>query len=704
MNLERLIHRERFWRIGIDSKGYPVDLQRCLLERHAAMHPLAFKKVNLQDVTPDWGRVALLAKLVATIKRSHIKAATKAANAAALKRWVIWADHKELAFTHTNWADGLAAYANARQTRRQNITFLINLALESLEPTPNQRQMLVQFIDPELNADDDWILSVENNDGAQRRPDFLRLVQPGDANIEIRHWQKQVRETRKATVYETPRSDFIRALLRECRGCKVAGTKGGSIVVMFTLLRQWLIWVDECELGIDEDQALERLIGYSHFLTGRYRSTSLKAKSVVSQLTLLAGIVARVLQLETYQVAGKLSTPPLKSSGLTSLPPTTEELRAFCGFLHGIIAGISSKLVKSELAAPVPIKAGSYTVQLPAQNKRYENGPVPCVIRNAFVGRLRIFCEMHRFMALTGCNLQVAQDLTVGDWKNRKGEIEKYKPRKRGNVTLTIPQRYEHLISHHIEFLEDALPVSVGDASPLFPAVILPSIAASGIAARFRTNRLQLKAVVLGTSAAAACNDWFAAQNVPRLTSRQLRNCKSQWLLRKYKGDTLATSRALGNAPQTTFQHYGGKGNRAVAEREWAKFWEVGSKLRSSLAPGLCEAPGNFKPVENKRPGDAVGGCDAVACFGCANYRGEGSIDYIHRVLTLRVVLQCRVRANSQIEPGIKAIDQIVANFCQEYGGLADEVAALQRQVSENKEWHPRFSATVRLQEIISRA
>jgi hypothetical protein len=302
---------------------------------------------------------------------------------------------------------------------------------------------------------------------------------------------------------------------------------------------------------------------------------------------------------------------------------------------------------------------------------------------------------MHRFIGVTGCNLSVTKALSVGDWRANGLQMVAIKGRANKFVAVGPVRRYEKHVAAHVEFLEAAWPMPVEDDTPLFPGIRFfpPTRSVADLVARLRAKTTAPRVSVFDPSREPGVYDWVKAHGLT-LTSRQLRGAKAAWLFRRHSGDSFRVAQALGNTPQSAHDHYGGKGNLEHAIPEWARFWDS-PECPVALAPGKCESPGRYEPVNDHDSSSAL--CHEGACLGCRHYRGEDSLDYIHRMLSYRHCLSFRAGSNPEVARQIGVIDKILDAYLEKNDHQCEAIRELQSHVIARP--HPRFAAMIRLLE-----
>lgn len=683
------------WRIGPDKKGSYCNLEPCLYDGLSDMDIRLFRKLNKAELARNSNREKLLTDFCHALKDKQYSISTQQSIAGNLKRWVKWVDSMHLSVTESNAAELFISYLLEKK-REGSTGQLINLLLEITPVTGKQRQSMITHFRATAPSFDDYVIKAEN-----RILDFKRFFIPGDA-IDNPKWNSlsEDRKTRGLTS-ETLRSAFIEEVIKVFRHKQLSAQwSHSSLVTGFLALRKWIIWLDDNRRRISLMNCTELLSEYSRYLHGLVASKMLMSKTVYHRLNFLYVILADALDTDAIKIKAKLLLPALTESGYQSKPESSDDVQRFCGFLHGFIASISVEVIQSELSESKTINAGPYHVKLPGQDVSYINTDIPFCVRNYLISRLRIHAEMLRFIAVTGANLQVALNLTIDEWKNRSSDkLSSYKARANHWVELRINKQYKIHLDRHIQFLEKALIIKIDDNTPLFPSVHFNATHRT-IAASYINGRAWPIVKKPGHTCSGYFNKFLDDQNIPRLSSRSLRKAKAQWLLRRYKGDSLATSRALGNTPAITFSHYGGKGNLVTSEREWSSFWAVNQTLQSSIAPGQCESPSIFRPLSTKAPERTC--MDASTCLHCKHYRGENSLDYIQRLLSFNYILQKRARANPMVDESNTIVLTIVDKFVHLNPHLKTQVNNLRAQISGGQSIHPRFASIIKIQELLT--
>jgi len=696
-NEQSQIHQsdKTLWRIGPDKKGSYCNLEPCLYDGLSDMDVRLFRKLNKDELACNSNREKLLTDFCHALKDKQYSISTQQSIAGNLKRWIKWVDSKRLSVTESNAAELFISYLLEKK-REGSTGQLINLLLEITPLTGKQRQSMITHFRATAPSYDDYVIKAEN-----RILDFKRFFIPGDA-IDNQEWNSFTEDRKtKGLTSKTLRAVFIEEVIKVFRHKQLSAQwSHASLVTGFLALRKWIIWLDGKRHQISLMNCTELLSEYSRYLQGLVAGKMLMPKTVYHRLNFLYVIIADTLDTDAIKIKAKLLFPVLSESGLYSKPESSDDVQRFCAFLHGFIASITVEVIQSELSESKTITAGPYHVKLPGQDVSYINTHVPFNVRNYLIARLRIQAEMLRFIAVTGANLQVALNLTIGDWKNRSSDnLSSYKARANHSVELRINKQYKIYLDRHIQFLEKALPIKPDGNTPLFPSVHFNATHRT-IAASYINGRVRPVVKKLGHTSSGYFNKLLDAQDIPRLTSRLLRKAKAQWLLRRYKGDSLATSRALGNTPAITFSHYGGKGNLVISEREWSSFWESNQTLQSSLAPGLCESPSIFRPLSTKAPERTC--MDAATCLHCKHYRGENSLDYIQRLLSFNYTLQKRARANPLIDESNTIVMTIVDKFVSLNPHLKIQVNNLRAQISDGQSFHPRFASIIKIHELLT--
>lgn len=690
------------WNVGIHydkgRKDKPENLLSTIYPGMSAMDARLFRKLKKDHLPIDPDRFGLFQAFVSTVKSWRIRPKTKGHYASALRRFVIWADANDRPICRNTIVPLLAEYSGDRFTRVNSVR---RIAIAALNLTSDEKKLL--FPPPvQPKPLDDWVFILDTTSGS-RKLDFMRLVVPGDAALKPCDFAKKrtglverIREDRSS------RADLMRALSNEFGGWVTAKTLAtASLCSTFGNLRKLVVWADGQKMPLGRANVIEVLQSYSQHLSREWRAGKLRAKSVHQLTCIPMRLLAMVLDREPSEIQPRLSLPPLKNSGWTTERPHTEILKEFCVNLHTIVSSLPSPILSAPIRAPIYVDLCSggevRTRELPTPYGGYGDQGYDARCANLSLTSLRIWAEMHRFIAVTGCNLSVAQNFSICEWQNPNLQLEKMKVRANKIVTVDAGGKYAHHIKAHIKFLRSALPVALDDKMPLFPGVRLSTgtMGLTAIIANFRAGMNTLRITKLNPTADTVAYRWARANGL-ELTPRQLRSAKAMWLLRRHGGDSLRVARALNNKPQLVHEHYGGKGNLEQAALEWSGHW-ASSRSRAALAPGRCTTPGRYKSVSVQA--DSSSSCNEGACLSCQHYRPEDSIDYVHAILSYRHYLTYRASDNSELAELTEIIDLIVSSYLERNPNNHEIVAQLRHEVPTRP--HPRFAAMIRLVELL---
>lgn len=691
------------WNIGCRRNGNgiisPVNLLSTLYVGLAAMDARLFRKLDKSELPVDPERFALIHALVDTINSWELAPRTAGDYGRALLRFVIWADRDEKPLSRITIVALLASYCEDSSARIDSIR---RAASEGLALTGDECNLLFPSTVQPVLTNDDWVLTLETQPWVSK-PDFLRFVIPGDAALPTYEFAEKRQALQAATSENrSGRAELVRAMRNEFRSLLTAKSLAPrSLETTFRHVRQFVVWVDDQKLALNKDSAIEALVAYSQHLTRKCWAGALSASSRMVMLQAPTRILAEVTDRQPFEIRLQLTTPPLRDSGLTSVRPSAAQVQEFCANLHAIVRALPSDVLSAPIHAQIQVKLshGSEAVpsDLPEPLGGYGDRGYDPRLANIKLLNLRIWAEMHRFIAFTGCNVSVAQNLTIREWTASGQLIEALKGRANKYVSVRTNRMYQRHVDAHIEFLKAAAPVPIDDDTPLFPDIFFLREARG-----LRAQRAALRAgtAIARTAILLPTKGWgavsWARDHGLKLTPRQLRQAKATWVLRRYSGDLLRVARALGNKPGVAFKHYGGKGNLEQAIVDWSAFWD--SPLsQSALAPGNCRSPGLYEPVLGKY--QPAGSCEASACLGCRQYRGEDSLDYVHAILSYQYCLSYRAPSNSEIAPLIEIIDWIIDAYLKRNVDHHKAVEQLRAQISDRP--HPRFDALTRLMEII---
>lgn len=681
------------WSVGElqTSNGHTltVDLRPIVWPGCSAIDIRAFRRMETHSWSIDADRVSVLITMVHEIRGWALSPSSKFEAARSLKRFVRWADQSDEPLSRNNIVPLLARYDRDSSHR----IFELRRAACGLDLSLGERE---QLFPPEDSAirEDDWRYLNEVEGSGTLEADFARLLAPGDAALPLHQWRR-VRESR-ITMIDTrsPRSRLVIALRDAFRARRTEKSlSASSLSTLWSKLRQWWVWVDEQGLPLDQDHAIVALQRYAIHSTQQWQAGRFKAKTVRTMVDPPMRLIAMALDKPAHEIKLKLQMPGLKESGLTTPMPEKAALKVFCANLHELIRTLTPSLIRAWHETPAMVKlwddeGKQREMELPAPYGGYGGGIDPQAA-NLELLRLRIWAECNRFIAITGCNLSVTRSITISEWSDDepiwKGRAAKY-------VDPRVSKMYSRHLKQHIAFLDACLPGGVSRDTRLFPGVATTTRSSRQIVARSRAGTLTWRIGPWRAPSSTPLISWLTTADLCTFGSRQLRRAKADWLLDRYNGDPLPVSRDLGNSPEVTTRSYGGKGNLQRAGPEWSGYWSSAEQA-TALAPGRCASPGDYAPIAEQSSDE---GCSEGACFGCAHYRGENSLDYIHRILTYQAVLSLRAPTNSECDVAIYLVDEIVEDHLTEHPDQQVDAQQLREGIFDNP--HPRFAPLLRIQ------
>lgn len=681
------------WQLGTHSEGYPADLERLIWPESSAMDARVFRRTDTSSWTTDPDRIAVLAGMIAEIRDWGLSPAGNGNLAGALRRFVQWVDqHSGAPLRRESIVPLLARYKADAPDRYS----ALRRAATALSLSEAERSVLFPPTEEaESLRDDDWHFAVEGRDGSSSEADFARLLIPGDAGMPHPQW-RTVRQARLNNLDMTaPRACLIEALSNEFRArLTEQSASTASLKTQWQKLRRWIVWADDAHQTLSMGTAVKTLHAYTQHLNMQWRAGRLSGASVRQLVESPLQYVAVALNQPTYQIKLTLPLPGRKASGLTTKAADTAELKRYCANLHVVIDALPMSELCAATGAPKVIrlwnsKGQLVNAELPAPCGGYGATIDPRAAHRKLIN-LRIVAELHRFIAITGVNLSVARDLKVGQhtadapvWKDRAGRY--IRPRV-GTV-------YSRRLEQHIQFLEACVPGGITPDTPMFPTINTNANTDNTLVAAARAGTLAWRTQQCTNASIRALRSWLDAADAPAFGTRILRRSKAEWLLRRYGGDPLQVSRDMGNTPEVVTSNYGGKGNLHWATLEWSQHWSA--EQHSALAPGGCASPSHHEPIATDPAG---GGCNEAACMGCLHYRGEDSMDYIHRLLSYQHVLLLRVAANPASERPIALIDAIVTEYLMRHPEQRTDVDRMREHIATDP--HPLFATLIPLEEL----
>lgn len=681
---ERVEGDDARWLVGINGNGFPTDMRPALYAGMAKTHPRQFSSIDRGTLQVDQARIDVIKQLVDTLDELPYEAATKSNYAESLKLFLFSADASKRAVSRSSVVSILSNYSGRGH---ENLRNLFGMALVLTEEERQQLFPKEEQVQQEL---DEWVLSLESHSHSYKF-DAARLLYPGDATMSVREFaSKREQRIRWAISDDSGRARLVTLLRDEFAAAQTARTYSDrSLHGVAVSLRTFMVWADDSNVALNRDTVVSALTKYSQHLTQKWRAGA-NPSTTRKYVDRIVPLLASALDVESFEIRALLNLPPESKAGLTSKRPEPEARREFCGFLHAIVQALPTATLCGPIREPITVSIGDKVIPLPSPIGGHSEPRFDPRLANLFLIRLRIWAELHRFIGLTGANLAVVQEITVDQWIAEGFSLRALKARANKLMSPKSTDAYARHLDSHVGFLTKAIPAEVGGQTPLFPTLISEGPKRTFLV-QARSGALPPPELKPMTPAREnVILKWAEDFNVPRLGTVALRKVKADWLLRRYKGDALKVSQALGNTPRVVHVHYGGKGNLAAAMTEWGEFWKSDAKLMSR-APGLCGSPGKFVPLSEEPQSE----CNEGACLGCAKYRGEDTIDYIHRILSYQYVLCWRATGNDEIPPLIERIDGIVDSFVARHPESSAEVEEMRKGIAEYP--HPRFEASIRL-------
>nr|WP_288466214.1 hypothetical protein [uncultured Pseudomonas sp.] len=682
-----------FWTIGFQG-GYSRDLRPCIYVGFSAVHIKTFNKIPKEDLDCDPSRLALMARLCASIKHSTDLPGKRAEWADFVRRWVKWADAVGDVIAESSAVDALKRYCKESHAHRYEKSALLNVVARALELPRSVTDEVLGYFEKKESEISIWQLHLADTN---RTLDFGRLIISNNADRPIAVWRKIMPEA-LADLEETDRVLLIRKIYQDFSAAYLSRlSRSKTLSSKFDALRNFVAWCDHNDHGqnLTETRLVLALKEYVEYLRGQIRCGRYIEQSAYTKFNNVVTILTEALDVsyEELTLEARMSLPSARYDPFCK--DDSEALREYCGFLHALIEEITSVTILNPIKHALAITVSLKTIHIDAPSELFDLELVSLKIANRRFSNVRILCEMLRFIALTGAVLQMAEDITVGEWQNlRGGRISLFKNRANKLVELSIPKQYESCVNRHIEFLKAISPLQVVDDTPLFPKLAVNGTPLT-VNAHAGSGRLKIQITKNSSNSICNINKIFREQGVECLTTRQLRKAKASWLLRRYDGDPIMVSRILGNSPKVSYKNYRGQGMFVVAESEWGRFWRVERKLSASLAPGTCSEPGEYVAIIDGMDSQKCN--DAMTCLLCFKYCGEDSVDYIHQMLTLSEVVKARGISALSDKMILERIQGVVDSYCKLHPNVASEIAELKFSVELRKNWHERYASVLRI-------
>jgi hypothetical protein len=505
-------------------------------------------------------------------------------------------------------------------------------------------------------------------------------------------------------IHDDITSDIARGLSRE------------SIAGLLSAFRYFFLWCDEENIEITLASALDNYLAWCEHLLHRVRIVkNLKNKSAYGYAKRIDPTLSRILNIERGLFRRSRLTPPSAPINKKSAKANLEKSFEFGHFLLDICNCLTLKTIRGQLPIKILLRNGLTLVESgrmkpDSKVKSLKAGaiisekklaiqrraPLPenvSTIKRSNLINLRIESELLIFMSQTGMNLAQAfrckrEKFRYQTEKNDTIVYRTYKGRREGEALFKIYKEYTELLNRYLEWLDSIFAPS---EERLFPFVYdarvpRPSSAPALQNIKHRCERL----------------------NIPHLNSRDLRNLRANWLLRK-SADPDLTAEMSQHTKEILFKHYT-KPQHQIAAAEIARFHSLTDPSITPPAPGLCV--GNSKPpiplkdtvIDAPKPdcGNAAG------CFFCIYHRDIDCFDYIWSLISYRHCKRLeldyyisKLKENTK-PPSVILIDRITLKLNEIENSSAIRASWVQEARDRIREghYHPAFDGVILIMEI----
>ena len=245
----------------------------------------------------------------------------------------------------------------------------------------------------------------------------------------------------------------------------------------------------------------------------------------------------------------------------------------------------------------------------------YEND---CTLRTRYsLVNLRIEAELLIFIGVTGINLSQAHQLKVRHYSYKSTidgyEVRDYKHRRQGEVIFEIFSEYKAVFERYLEWRKAVFP---NDSQELLFPLVRRGGRAEDTPPAFTLIR-------------KSCNKL----GLRFISSRQLRNTRVNWMLRRSR-DLDLTSQQAQHSKETLVRIYE-EPSLHVAMVEVTRFWQRNDPALPSPAPGVCDGvPVPIVDIPLKAPQPNC--IRPTGCLWCEHHRDIDSQDYVWSIACMR--------------------------------------------------------------------
>lgn len=414
----------------------------------------------------------------------------------------------------------------------------------------------------------------------------------------------------------------------------------------------------------------------------RVNQGTLKERSAGTYTWSIANLIASVFELPVEEFVGRTLMPRI-NIGSSSERYQNIDVAAVNKYLEDLEDIISSLPgYTEELRWPLWIKfRDGACYELPAQ------GPLSTGRRrllNFHEGKrllgTRTEAEMLRFIAITGCNLQVASDLEVGELSfesfKQQYQISGFKNRKGDFVLIKIPRTYRPKLESWLEFRKACFPAE--SYKRLFPL----------LDRQYRENSLA------ADRGFRRVKDILEGAGRPTFAAQKLRFARAQRLLRTraISGGIDLVAERLQNTVSTLHRSYL-RGDLQLTTVEFGKFVRsiapsaATHRLRNGGACTALNSPERIEQIKAEAPEPNC--TNPAGCLFCANFRAVADFDSLHSLLSYRQFLRIRGSFNST------DANDLSRTVIPTIERINDHIEAISALASQNAEMINRSQALV---------
>lgn len=539
--------------------------------------------------------------------------------------------------------------------------------------------------------------------------------------IDVRWFFKKI-ETGELRSPKVERVPLVQAIHEELQFRLDSGAPLTTIDSIISGLQTFFDFCTSYDLELQVGNAEKRYFDFCEYLYFREAKGEILVASAYGLGAKVSGILCSILDVPEPRKLIKrtrLKYPhaPLKTVGLAADKQNLSDTNKLGTFCFHLCRGLTPETILGSLPLQIVMPSeivAEGTVELlnPQQEqtlkaiKRHENRkgrsttwrkhgydeskavfePLRSIegTRRYYYVNLRVVCEFLLFLAQTGCNISVAENLTSEKFKYKPTSdgfrLRAYKNRRGGEVELDIFSSYKAHLKGYLAFLATFFP----DSKLLFP---IYSYKHQG---EF-SSRITFTAI----------RKLLSKHDIPWTPASVIRKTRVNWILRRSADEGLTAD--MHDHTIGVMKARYEKPSLQKGLVEISKFWNENSPLgRDQVTTSIIASTCSGKPrsTDDKPPQIVEPNCTYPSgCLWCENHRDRNSFDYVWSLVSLRQLKS--LEASSSVSKTKTASDLVIDRVTQkvdwfrEHGEKGKEWVDEAELRMEEGDYHPNFSSVI---------